>query len=756
MANMVRAYYSRLRDLLSRWTTPPTPAGENEIVYWQDKLLFTLLLAALIFGFPVYVASVSLCIKEELWSVAVVDTLIYGWFAALFFRRTLPFVVRAFSLVYMSYALGMVLLLTVGPFGAGPVWIFAFPVLAAVFMGVRTVFLTLAINGATLVAVGVLMANGVLGWDYTVINSSEKWAVIGLNFMLLNTVVAISVSYISRGLLISLKQKKGMLDTAGQKHKELLTFTRRLEAEIVERKRAVEALRENEDKFYRAFHTSPYALTITRTKDGKFIEINDAFSIITGFTREESLDNSSLGLNLWVDQEDRRMVVSDLMAGKRVVSREFLFKGKNGRIITGLFSAQMIPVNNETCILSSINDITDHKQAEQEKAKLEEQFHQAQKLDSIGRLAGGVAHDLNNLLTPILGYGEMLLSDAAGNGTTEKPLQQIVNAGKRARDLVRQLLAFSRKQALQYKNFDMNALLSDFEKLLRRTIREDVAIRMNLAESLPLIKGDVGQLEQVVMNLVVNAQDAMPDGGHLTIETARVELDESYSEGHRDVTPGPYVMLMINDTGCGMDPDTREHLFEPFFTTKEKDKGTGLGLATVYGIVKQHGGNIWVYSEPGLGTTFKVYLPVSTDSPGPDKADSKTLSESELYGSETILVVEDNPQVRNLTRAILRRQGYKVLAAENGKEGISMMDRHEGPVHLLLTDVIMPDMNGRQLFERISQTYSDVKVLYMSGYTDNVIAHHGVIDPGVQFIQKPFSMKDLAAKVRETLDRGIK
>ncbi len=717
-------------------------------------MLLTLLLTAVVFGLPVYVLSVALCIKETLWSIAVVDTVIYGWVVVLFFRRSLPFVVRATSVVYMSYALGIVLLLTVGPFGAGPVWLFAFPVLAAVFMGVRTVFMTLAINVATLIAIGILLVNGILEWDYTVINAGEKWVVICLNFMLLNVIVAISVSYISKGLLISLKQKEGMLAELEQKHDQLLNFTRQLEEEVIERRKVEGALRESEEKFSKAFHTSPYALTISRVEDGKFFEINEAFSVITGFTREEALSNSSLELNLWVNREDRKTVVSDLMEGKCVASREYLFNRKNGGVSTGLFSTQLMSLNNETCILSSINDITDRKQAEQEKAKLEEQFHQAQKLDSIGRLAGGVAHDLNNLLSPILGYGEMLLSDAAENGATEKPLQQIVNAGKRARDLVRQLLAFSRKQALQYKNFDMNTLLRDFEKLLRRTIREDVSIRMNLAESLPLIKGDVGQLEQVVMNLTVNAQDAMPDGGHLTIETARVALDESYLEEHKDVTPGPYVMLMISDTGCGIDSDTREHLFEPFFTTKEKDKGTGLGLATVYGIVKQHGGNIWVYSEPGLGATFRVYLPVSTDSPEADEADSRILSESELYGSETILVVEDNLQVRNLTRSLLKRQGYKVLAAESGKEGLSMMDQHEGPVHLLLTDVIMPDMNGKQLFERISQTYSDVKVLFMSGYTDNVIAHHGVIDPGVQFIQKPFSMKGLAAKVRETLDRG--
>ena len=747
---MPKAYYSSLRVRLTRWTTPPAPADDNEIEFWQDKLLFILLLAALIFGLPVYIASFVLCIKEELWSVAFVDTAIYGWAILLFFRRTLPFGFRAFSVVAMSYLLGMVLLLTVGPFGDGPVWIFAFPVFAGVFMGFGAVLLTLAINGASLIAVGILLTNGFFGPGYAIVNDTERWAVITLNFMLLNVIVAISVSYISRGMLISLKQKKDTLDTLEQKHEELSNFTRQLEEEVIERRRVESDLRESEEKFSRAFHTSPYVLTISRVEDGKFMEVNDAFSTITGFTREEALNDPSIGMNLWANEEDRKTVISDLMAGKRLTSRELLFKGKDGRMLTGLLSAQLIPINKETCILSSIDDITDQKRAEQEKAKLEEQIHQARKLDSIGRLAGGVAHDLNNLLCPILGYGEMLLLDVTGNDVAEKPLQQIVKAGKRARDLVRQLLAFSRKQALQYKNFDMNGLLRDFEKLLRRTIREDVSIRMNLVESLPLIKGDVGQLEQVVMNLAINAQDAMPDGGCLTIETALVELDESYSEKQKGVTPGPYVVLMISDTGSGIDSNTSERLFEPFFTTKENDKGTGLGLATVYGIVKQHGGNIRVYSEPGLGTTFRVYLPVSTDSSESHETDPGTVPESGLYGSETILVVEDNPQVRRLTRSMLERQGYKVLAAENGKKGISIVE-HEGPVHLLLTDVIMPDMNGKRLFQWISRISPDVKVLYMSGYTDDVIAHHGVIDPGVQFIQKPFSMKDLAAKVREAL-----
>ncbi len=402
--------------------------------------------------------------------------------------------------------------------------------------------------------------------------------------------------------------------------------------------------------------------------------------------------------------------------------------------------------------LKLARSLDQQRMAEVEKKKLEQQFHQAQKLESIGRLAGGVAHDLNNLLAPILGYGEMLLEETIGNDPRREPVQEIVKAGVRARDLVRQLLAFSRKQTLEFQPVILNSLLNDFEKLLRRTIREDVAIHMALAPSLPLIQGDVGQLEQVIMNLAVNAQDAMPGGGELTIETALVDLEESDTVDEEGVTAGPYVMLALRDTGCGMDSETRERLFEPFFTTKAKDKGTGLGLATVYGIVKQHRGTVRVDSHPGIGSTFQVYLPVS-EADGVKKQDGKRPA-LDLKGSETILLVEDNREVRNLAHAILKREGYTVLVAEDGNKAIEILERHEGPVNLLLTDVIMPEMDGKELYERVSAVCPDVKALYMSGYTDDVIAPHGVLEDGVQFIQKPFSVKYLATKVREVLDRS--
>ena len=402
-------------------------------------------------------------------------------------------------------------------------------------------------------------------------------------------------------------------------------------------------------------------------------------------------------------------------------------------------------------IFATVQDITELKRAEDERNNLKAQLDKTSRLDSIGRLAGGVAHDLNNLISPILGYGEILLEDFRGNDSIREPAKEIVGASIRARDLVRQLLAFSRKQLLEFRPIDLSGLIRKLEKLLVRTIREDISMNFILDDNLPFIKADPGHLEQVVINLAVNAQDAMPEGGELSIETALVELDHAYSLQHEGFVPGLYVMLRVSDTGQGIDADTREHLFEPFFTTKERDKGTGLGLSTVYGIVKQHGGNIWVYSEPGMGTTFKVYLPASNQVPAPEEDVAEELSMKR--GGETILLVEDNTQVRKLASTILRRKGYTVLEASEGKDALELLENHASAVHLLLTDVVMPGMNGKELFKRMSYLCPDLRVLYMSGYTDSVIAHHGVKGQGVNFIEKPFSIRRLETEVRKVLDQ---
>lgn len=388
---------------------------------------------------------------------------------------------------------------------------------------------------------------------------------------------------------------------------------------------------------------------------------------------------------------------------------------------------------------------------EKEKINLESQLRQAQKVEAIGRLAGGVAHDLNNMLCPILNYAEMLTEDLGVGDVRREKAVEIVNAGFKARDLVRQLLAFSRKQIITLKPIDINQVVRGIEKLLLRTIPEDIKFKKKLSGEIRPVLADIGQIEQILMNLTVNSADAMPDGGLLLIETGLSNLDEEYARTHPDVRPGLYVMLSVSDTGSGMDDETLAHIFEPFFSTKG-ERGTGLGLATVYGIVKQHDGNIWVYSEPGMGTTCKIYLPIAMAIP--DKETSAQKTNYDQRGEETILIVEDNDQVRYLGRAILKRWGYKVLEAANGDDALDILASYDDVIHLLLTDVVMPGMNGKELYEKAVQKYQELKVLFMSGYTDDIIAHRGVLSEGIQLLQKPFSVKGLAAKVREVLNNG--
>lgn len=382
----------------------------------------------------------------------------------------------------------------------------------------------------------------------------------------------------------------------------------------------------------------------------------------------------------------------------------------------------------------------------------ERQLQQSQKLEAVGRLAGGIAHDFNNLLTVILGQSSLLMNKKMENVAVER-IEEINKAAHRASSLTRQLLAFSRKQVLKPEVLDINSLVEGTGKMLRRLIGEDIQVITSLKPGVGRINADPGQIEQVLINLVVNARDAMKDGGKIMIETANVELDAAYSDLHIAVTPGPYVMLAVSDTGIGMDAETRSHIFEPFFTTKEVGKGTGLGLSMIYGIVKQSGGNIWVYSEPGSGTAFKIYLP-RVHAESIKTVDARQQSDiARPLATETILLVEDEEMVRKLAADILREQGYQVLVGENGQEAIRICTEHKGPIDLMLTDVVMPAMNGRRLAESVRPIQQNMKVVYMSGYTDDAIVHHGVLEPGTNFIEKPFTAETLTSKIREVLQK---
>lgn len=395
--------------------------------------------------------------------------------------------------------------------------------------------------------------------------------------------------------------------------------------------------------------------------------------------------------------------------------------------------------------LMMLTDITERRRAET-------QFRQAQKMEAIGLLAGGIAHDFNNILTAINGYSELALRKMGETDNLRGYVQEIKKAGDRAASLTAQLLAFSRKQVLQPKVVGLNSLITDLKRMLDRLIGENITLDVVLDHNLGNIKADPGQIEQVIMNLAVNARDAMPDGGTLNIETINVEVDEEYARRHVAITPGPYVMLMISDTGQGMDSATQARIFDPFFTTKEMGKGTGLGLSTVYGIVKQSGGNIWVYSEVGRGTSFKIYLPRIVE-PNESVKDLQANADG-MLGSETLLLVEDDDTLRNLTAEVLREFGYHVLVASSGKVALSVCESYDGPIHLLLTDVIMPVMSGPETSAAALRARPSLRVLYMSGYTDGTIVHHGVLNEDTNFIQKPFSPDALAQRVREVLDRA--
>ena len=493
-----------------------------------------------------------------------------------------------------------------------------------------------------------------------------------------------------------------------------------------------------------AIEQSAEAVVITNT-NGDIEYVNPAFTRITGYSREEVLGQNPRVLKSGKQDVALYQQLWETILKGEAWHGELINQRKDGSLYTEEMNITPVRVTRGevTHFIASIQDVTERK-------SLEGHLQQAAKMEAVGRLAGGVAHDFNNLLTIINGYTELLLGKFASDSKVSVHLKEIEKAGERATSLTRQLLAFSRRQVLAPQVLDLNAVVSNLEKMLRRLIGEDITLRTLLDPSLGKVKADPGQIEQVIMNLAVNARDAMPSGGNLTIETSNVELDEAYARTHATVKPGPHVMLAVADTGLGMTRETKARIFEPFFTTKEKGKGTGLGLATVYGIVKQSGGSIWVYSEVGQGTIFKLYLPIVSESP--EAREPAKAAMDSAAGSETILVVEDEEGVRSLIRLALESTGYKVLEMEDAESALAICANHHGPIHLMLTDVVMPQMSGALLAEKVISMRPDIKIVFMSGYTDDAIVRHGVLSHQMPFLQKPFSGVAVCKKIREVLD----
>ncbi len=641
--------------------------------------------------------------------------------------------------------------------------------------------------------------------------------------------------------------------------------------DITDRKQAEILLRENEERFRTIFQTSPDAVSINRIQDGVYLEINDRFSQLTGYNRDEILGRSVTDVRLWVNRERQAEFLREIWEKGEVQNFEAEFRVKHGGIRIGAISARRINLGGVPCAISLARDVTEIKRAEEQinrlaevvkqaheavvitdlegtiqyvnpafehltgytfeeaiganprvlksgkhgpkfyqnmwqtiksgrpwhgifinkkkngelfwedatifpvknpqgeviafaavkrditkERHLEEQLRQSQKLEAVGQLAGGIAHDFNNILTAINGYSEMVLMELEEGDPRRLDVQEILKAGNRAARLTRQLLAFSRKQVIQPEVLNVNAQIQESVAMLRRLIGENMDLQLHLSANVWPIEADRGQFEQILVNLVVNARDAIEEARtrasemKITIETANQTVDEQYADEHAGARTGHFVMLAVSDTGKGMDEQTLSHIFEPFFTTKGLSRGTGLGLATIYGIVKQNGGNIYVYSEPEKGTTFKILWPAAQNALAAEE--EKPLDEEALRGSETILVVEDEDEIRAFVQRGLERLGYSVLVASNGEEALSLLDRHPESVDLLFTDVIMPQMDGRELADIIAKRMPKIKILFASGYTDNHIAHRGILDKGIHFINKPFSIEQIAQKIREMLE----
>jgi two-component system, cell cycle sensor histidine kinase and response regulator CckA len=521
----------------------------------------------------------------------------------------------------------------------------------------------------------------------------------------------------------------------------------RLERDLKEKQRRVaeEALRRSEER-YRLFFEANVIGTFISTPAGKILSCNTAFARMFGYESPWEVQQQDV-MQLLPDHERRCQYLDQLVSERAVERFERIGQRKDGKKV--FVNESAVGIFNEagemTEILGYVVDETARRNAE-------EQLRRAQRLEAVGRLSGGIAHDFNNILGVILGYSELMMERVAAPDPLLHQIEEIRKAADRASALTRQLLAFSRQQVMQPVVMNVNDAVGEMDKMLHRLLGEDIEIAVRLADNLGNIKADPSQMEQVLLNLAVNARDAMPKGGKLTIETENAIVDEAYATAHCDAVAGEYVVLAVTDTGVGMSPETQASIFEPFFTTKERGKGTGLGLATVYGIVKQSGGYIWVYSEVGHGTTFKVYLPVV-------ELEKKSRLVARVgvlaKGSETLLLVEDSDPMRALSRSLLESAGYSVIEAPTPAEALEIIRSDPGTISLMITDVVMPGMSGRQLAEQIAPLRPEMQVLYVSGYTDDAVVNHGVLESGMAFLQKPFTREALTRKVRELLDRKL-
>ncbi len=695
---------------------------------WRGDLLRIVLWVTAVLGAVVYVPSVWLALVNSMTGVIVLDTVSLVGVIALALSPRLPQQVRALCTSALFYALGAGLMITVG--SISQIYLYAFSLFATLLLGLRWGVGAVVLNAVSMLAIG---AVGIAAPEMAMAQwkmNLQGWSLITANFVFLDVCLVLAFGAVIEALERS--------NTS-------------LKEEVLRRARSEDSLREGRALLRIAGRTARLGgWRLSAAKELRWSEeVRELHELPEG--PEPALDDA---LRFYLP--DYRAPVSTALTSCLELGTpfdleaEFLTARKTPLWVRVIGNAERSAEGAITHVQGSVQDITPQKLAEMRHQKLEGQLLQMQKMEAVGSLAGGVAHDFNNLLSVMLSYCEFILEELPEDHPLRGDVGEIREAAVRAAELTRQLLAFSRKQILTPVVFDLNEVVAGVQKMLARLVSEDIKLSLLRSREPARVYADVGQLEQVVVNLVINARDAMPKGGNLTLEVTQTRLDEAYAAEHAGVAPGEYVMLAVTDTGTGMDRATRARIFEPFFTTKDKSKGTGLGLSTVYGIVQQSGGHLGVYSEPGTGTTFKVYLPLTER--GPTEKPAPAAQQTSLSGKETVLLVEDEPQVREVMCLVLRKHGYNVLEAQNAGEAFLLCEQFPATIHLLLTDVVMPQVSGRQLAERLKPVRPQMRVLYVSGYTENTIVQHGVLEAGIEFLPKPILPEALLRKVRAVLD----
>ncbi len=744
-----RGYFRRFQTFAMNRMAPFSVIEEDSLTYWRVRILFAILFTGLLlFSFAI-VPIIALVIKERLWGLAIVDGA--GWIITIYLliSRRLKYENRATITLLLAYAIGLVIIISVGPMSGGPAWLFAFAVLTGVLLGGKAAIAATGLNAITLTIIGWLISTGRFGQEFPFFNTTEVMIVAGASFIILNAVAAISVAVLVKGLVSSHEKQRGLTSRLQQEQAHLIEAKKKLEIEVEERKQAEDALRESEEKYrniVESIEDGYYEVDFA----GSFIFCNDSMSKILGYSKDELI-----GMNnrQYMDEENAKKVFQTFNSVYRTKEPykafdwELIKKDGSRCYVETSVSIRRDPEGEPIGFQGIARDVTERKKAEEEKAKLEAQLQQALKMEALGILGGGIAHDFNNLLMGIQGNASLMLLDKEAGHPDYEKLENIEQYVQNGADLTKQLLGFARGGKYEVKPTDINDLIKKTTTMFGRT-KKEITVQSKYEKSLWSVEVDKSQIEQVLLNIYVNAWQAMPGGGELYLQTENVILNDKYVKPF-NVEPGNYVKISITDTGVGMDEVNRQRIFDPFFTTREMGRGTGLGLASAYGIIKNHGGFINVYSEKGEGTTFNIYLPALELEVRDQKSE---VSDDVRHGDETILFVDDEEMIIDVGKLLLERLGYKVLTAESGKEAIEVYEENKENIHMVILDMIMPGMGGGKTYDKLKEVSPEIKVLLSSGYSINGQATE-ILERGCTgFIQKPFNIKELSQKLREILD----